>query len=375
MALFKDISVNNIMSMNDFLMLSNPPAIEFPCGSKNFTCFFDSNTLANQLKIPDIQRELDKEWVGKLKERIMEEKMVSGIIDLGTFNLCHFNNTLYLLNGQHRYSVMQELMKDNGNYIQMKCEVCEVVSESEMNRLWSISNDSRSSKICKNSNDQLFVNVLRNHLQTKYRDFMSNSDSPHRPNVNLNKIQNKIEELELISKLNVSTPDELINMVEEINLFYHSNKYNSELWESWGIKRSLIDKCCKKSPCSPLFLGVYSNAEWLDKLLHCKIHSIKYSEINHDVKCKKREKINQGLRRQVWDSWNSYEIVSSRAKNCGECYVCGCDLEFKNFECGHVVAHFFGGESILENLKPICASCNKSMGTQNLEAYKLSNDK
>jgi len=50
-----------------------------------------------------------------------------------------------------------------------------------------------------------------------------------------------------------------------------------------------------------------------------------------------------------------------------------------NFHCGHVVSEINGGELEPENLKPICQSCNSSMGTTNMnefiKKYKLDQNK
>lgn len=54
----------------------------------------------------------------------------------------------------------------------------------------------------------------------------------------------------------------------------------------------------------------------------------------------------------------------------GNCYVCNKEIDSKHFECGHVVARKKGGEDKLDNLRPICEECNKSMGTQNLQEFK-----
>ncbi len=40
-----------------------------------------------------------------------------------------------------------------------------------------------------------------------------------------------------------------------------------------------------------------------------------------------------------------------------------------NFVCGHIIAEANGGELKLDNLKPICVSCNSSMGVQNMNEY------
>lgn len=42
----------------------------------------------------------------------------------------------------------------------------------------------------------------------------------------------------------------------------------------------------------------------------------------------------------------------------------------RKFECGHVVAEALGGQSTIENLRPICKDCNLSMGTKNLFEFK-----
>jgi 5-methylcytosine-specific restriction endonuclease McrA len=39
-------------------------------------------------------------------------------------------------------------------------------------------------------------------------------------------------------------------------------------------------------------------------------------------------------------------------------------------ECGHIIAHALGGNALLDNLMPVCKSCNRDMGTMNLEEYK-----
>lgn len=41
-----------------------------------------------------------------------------------------------------------------------------------------------------------------------------------------------------------------------------------------------------------------------------------------------------------------------------------------NFNCGHIQAEYKGGDQSIDNLKPICQSCNSSMGTQNMDDFK-----
>jgi hypothetical protein len=49
--------------------------------------------------------------------------------------------------------------------------------------------------------------------------------------------------------------------------------------------------------------------------------------------------------------------------------MCGGWVSQLKFECGHVIPVSKGGENTLENLRPVCNQCNKSMGTTNLFEY------
>lgn len=54
----------------------------------------------------------------------------------------------------------------------------------------------------------------------------------------------------------------------------------------------------------------------------------------------------------------------------GECYCCRKQISFAYFDCGHILAEALGGATTIDNLEPICKTCNTSMGTQNLLEFK-----
>jgi 5-methylcytosine-specific restriction endonuclease McrA len=62
----------------------------------------------------------------------------------------------------------------------------------------------------------------------------------------------------------------------------------------------------------------------------------------------------------------------------GNCYCCNEQIQYnKNYEAGHIEAEARGGKTEINNLKPVCRTCNRSMGTMNMEEFKkrLTNDK
>lgn len=77
-----------------------------------------------------------------------------------------------------------------------------------------------------------------------------------------------------------------------------------------------------------------------------------------------RKSIPKTLKNKVWDHYIGKE------KGIGNCFCCQKEIDSKNFECGHVVAVADGGKNTLENMRPICGVCNKSMGTENMFQFK-----
>ena len=54
----------------------------------------------------------------------------------------------------------------------------------------------------------------------------------------------------------------------------------------------------------------------------------------------------------------------------GKCYACERPITYDNFHVGHNKAKAKGGSDNVENLRPICSSCNNGMGTMSIENYK-----
>ena len=77
-----------------------------------------------------------------------------------------------------------------------------------------------------------------------------------------------------------------------------------------------------------------------------------------------RKAIPKKLRGEVWKN------------HCGDstkglCYCCSTELDiFDVWHAGHIISHAYGGTNTVENLRPICSSCNLSMGTENMDEFK-----
>lgn len=73
----------------------------------------------------------------------------------------------------------------------------------------------------------------------------------------------------------------------------------------------------------------------------------------------KKEHIPQAVRAQVWKNYTD--------KVQDVCFCCRTTIiDSFNFHAGHIIAEACGGETTKDNLRPICQSCNLSMGKQNM---------
>jgi hypothetical protein len=78
----------------------------------------------------------------------------------------------------------------------------------------------------------------------------------------------------------------------------------------------------------------------------------------------KKKAIPLTLKRNVWNKYIGETVGKTL------CLCCKLtDITQMNFSCGHIISANNGGEVKLDNLRPICVSCNSSMGTKNMDDF------
>jgi 5-methylcytosine-specific restriction endonuclease McrA len=150
--------------------------------------------------------------------------------------------------------------------------------------------------------------------------------------------------------------------MNEITLL--SNYYkavSNKQFRDWGLNDSNKhrDKCLEKK--NELYIGIYNQYEWLDRIFDKVYNNNDYNSQEHYVR-NKRFSIPKELRSKCWEQYND-------SLN-GKCYVCCNSLRYTEMHAGHVNPVYYGGKNTIDNLRPICLSCNLSMGTQNLYDFK-----
>ena len=79
----------------------------------------------------------------------------------------------------------------------------------------------------------------------------------------------------------------------------------------------------------------------------------------------KKKTIPKILKDLTWSRWVGDDIAKAK------CLCCGVnEIKMNSFHCGHVISEADGGPTTVDNLRPVCATCNLSMRTQNMTMFK-----
>jgi 5-methylcytosine-specific restriction endonuclease McrA len=142
---------------------------------------------------------------------------------------------------------------------------------------------------------------------------------------------------------------ELLEFINEMNKFNYKYCYG-EIVQVFDKSEKTKEKPTKEKPTK----------EKPTKEKPTKEKVVKEKVIKEKVV---KEKIPLSVKHAVWD------------QSFGKCMdgICQCckttPIHSTNFDCGHIISEKNGGKVHLENLRPICRTCNSSMGTQNMDDY------
>ena len=77
-----------------------------------------------------------------------------------------------------------------------------------------------------------------------------------------------------------------------------------------------------------------------------------------------RKSVPKRLKQLIWNKYIGEE------NGVGVCQCCKVsEISQMDFHCGHIIASSRGGEMTLDNLIPLCAQCNLSMGSQDYYSF------
>jgi hypothetical protein len=158
-----------------------------------------------------------------------------------------------------------------------------------------------------------------------------------------------------ILKIIKKTPAEILKFLEtKEKEFFIKNNYLEQYHKNKDKFKEKEQVCIENQSC--MFMKANNFILWL---LNPNI------PITHDFI--ERKPISKAVKNKVWEK----EFGS---KTSGTCPIYSCSnilsLDTANsWQCGHLCSVKNKGETVLENLKPICTPCNQSMGANNWDDW------
>lgn len=315
--------------------------------------------LSKELHSPECQRPIDESHITDFYE-FQKKYYIENNVFLFIHNivLCVLNNKDYVIDGQHRVEALRLLYNDSfyPKEAFLKNTIFVTVlyasNEDELKNHFVMCN--KNKPLCPDiSNEQIdFYKPVEVFLRKNFNKYHKNTKTPRAPNWNIDNVMNEIKNLEFHKHI---TKDKFIQEIENCNLYYRKNIDSQKITNLESrIKKS------KSIQENYLVLSLFYKFEWLRAILYKILQKIDYDKIPNILHT--RQNIKKTLRSNVWRKRN--ETLD------GECYCCSKKMNYDDFECGHIISVFHRGETNINNLEPICSTCNKDMGVRNLEDFR-----
>tara|TARA_Y100000389_G_scaffold191589_1_gene218000 strand:- start:3346 stop:4383 length:1038 start_codon:yes stop_codon:yes gene_type:complete len=266
--------------------------------------------------------------------------------------LCYIpsnENNIYILDGQHRIELIKYLVDINYNDIIYIC--CYIIEDEEKLRLLYDELNKDSYK----NHSYVFLDDFSKNLHTKFVEYLEKNYSMYFEKKQkkeayrktISEFLNEIEKMDYLLKFN--SFKELITDFENANFTYN-----------WLIKyKDLInnnEKIFYKDEQDSVKNGIIfslKNNNFSEYLLNRNIKP------HHKFK-KEKKRITKKLKKEVWyNEFNNKKEGKCPYKNCKTI------ITEKDYSCGHIISEYNGGETSINNLKPMCYGCNNKLGKRN----------
>jgi hypothetical protein len=309
--------------------------------------------------IPEIQRIIDSDKTKIIVDyQIDFHKKYKHFNFLGCINIhyCVSNETYYLVDGQHRFTAAKNLYDKMGYNVELVIEVVQVETIDELKNNYEIINKNTPLPVFDPDIDKHIPEQAAVYFQNKYKNIWSKNSRSRKPHIYFNYFQEALGDI--TKHLEITSSQSLIQLVEERN-----KKYAGWSCDKFKIGSKVKDKCDKEK----FYLGLfkYDNEEsccykWVREIIH--------EETGKDIKLITNIKRKKHIPKKIKnDSWNKYVGITIGETNC---YCCNTSkIHQSDFTAGHIISENNGGECTPDNILPICAPCNASMGTMNMEDF------
>lgn len=266
-----------------------------------------------------------------------------------------------LIDGHHRYSAIQQLYVLKPDY-KISLLVVHTTSEFTVQDAFVLLNKNEPvPDYIINTTLELGKRTLLSTFEkmflTEFKAFVKPSAKPRRPHINLTHV---------LDALASSDGAAFVERMESAKIMLGYMKWvNINKWKPMldHKGRALCEK--KGMLVTPLYMCADVDADWLTRTDWME----EFLRIMRPVApptsllgLKKKTTIPKPVRDRVWQ--NAFDTSTE-----GFCACCAKTVTVFDFEAGHIVPEAKGGTTTEHNLRPICKTCNTSMGTMCMSEF------
>ena len=323
--------------------------------------------LSNKLFLPECQGSCDIEKVNAMIKSHTENPKMIRVKDQVVIGI--LEKKFYVIDGQHRISMANEFA-NRDDFVQTDDDFlvfCYVLLKTyeDANRIFNeLNKDSHKNRIYMGMS--MFQQSARQETQRLLSDSHGHCFSKKKNTKDFKTIPSFLDEVteaglfEVIpahdrySAINNPTGQQVYNYL--INL-------NKEKFDE-NYAQTIADDSEKRM----FYIKDYPKLEeqCLMSLMRCNFGEFLKDRtilLYHEKK-KGKKRISKPMRNRVWTTaYGTHKTAQCPIPNCLN------TIAHNNFDCGHIIAESCGGITEIHNLRPICSSCNSSMGSKSWNDY------
>ena len=314
------------------------------------------NLLDLEIQIPEIQRIIDTNKVKDIVDYQIEYKKkynkfnFMGVISIHIL----IDKGYFLIDGQHRYESAKKL-HELGHDIAITVEFIEVNQREELENNYKILNLNTELPDFPDDIEKNIPEEAARHFQSQYPTIWSKNSRSRKPHIYFNFFQEALGDL--TKELNIKSSKDLIELVENKN-----NKYKKWSHGSFKVSEKILNKCHDEN----FYLGLHKHEsnerpsyDWVREIIH------EETGVNLKKRVKLgKKKIPKTIKNDSWKKYIGNEIGVTK------CFCCNTvEISQSNFEAGHIISEFNDGSITVDNILPICGTCNRSMGKTNMDEF------
>lgn len=311
-----------------------------------------------------------------------DQTIISDITDLDNNTISSIDMTQKI--NEYSFLLESKLNELTNDILKEKCKELNIIGASKMkkneliknlidefNKLCLIINDKKIYElkiICKTykiksntKKNDIILNILNHCLTNVVLKFDTDTGVikiSEKPDISLKSektSKKKENEIDKIENENSANQNVIVNILDNLE----KQKMEIELKMKEVLEKEMEEK--RKVEEIEKKLKESEDKKKIDEEIEKKRIEETQKRIEKEEAKKKKQSIPKQVRTIVWNHYIGEDIIKHKCLCCKKVTICN-----TNFDVGHVISEKNAGTHEINNLRPICGSCNHSMGTENM---------